>query len=84
MAKSTKTTLDKIDWDSIATELLATFNAANTLRTTAYGNDDRRHNAELAVQAALALAQVSAEARAVREEKERDNFTISKPKGQQA
>lgn len=79
MAQDGKTTLDSIDWDSIAQELLDTFNTANRGRTEAYGAEGKNKQAEVAVQAALALAQVSAEARAAREALERDNFKIAKP-----
>lgn len=79
MAQDGKTTLDSIDWDSIAQELLDTFNTASRARTEVYGTEAKNKQAEIAVQAALALAQVSAEARAAREALERDNFKIAKP-----
>ncbi len=79
MAQDSKTTLDGIDWDKIADALLDTFNTANHWRTEAYGAEARTQQAELAVQAALALTQVSAEYRAQRDTAERDNFKIAKP-----
>lgn len=79
MTQDSKTTLDGIDWDKIADALLDTFNAANHGRINGYSADSKLKQAELTVQAALALAQVSAEFRAQRDAAERDNFKIAKP-----
>lgn len=63
MSSEQKTVLDSIDWDAMAQSVLDVFNHATAARNQGYFKD----NNPLIIQAAAALAQVSAEQRAQRE-----------------
>ena len=63
----------EIDWDGLTKGLQQIFKQAIENNSKGWGGADQ------AIEAAKALAQVSAEARASREAKERDTYKISKP-----
>lgn len=80
MAQDTKTTLDSIDWDAMATDLLSIFNYNKSRINSSYaGTEEKVLSGHAAATAALALTHMAAQARAQREAADKDNFKISKP-----
>ena len=80
MAQDKKTALDSIDWDAMATDLVGIFNYCKDRAKSDFASkEDKINGGQAAATAALALTQLAAQARAQREEADRDNFKISKP-----